>query len=181
MQTARRLFGAEGYRAVGIDRIIAEADVAKTTLYKHFPSKDDLILAVLKENDRDVLEMFSRSIRLATSKGKPGLEGFFAALKKWFQSPEFRGCVFINAAVEMADAAHPSSQFATQHKHDFGKLLHEAVTADHGRKVADAVSPAIMLLVEGAITTAQMRSEPKSADVAKKAAISLIRSKESEA
>ena len=146
MQTARRLFNAEGFRAVGIDRIIAEADVAKTTLYKHFPSKDDLILATLQEYDQAVVDMFSRSNQQALAKGKSRLVGFFSALKKWFQSPEFRGCVFINASVELADPSHPASQFAARRKLEIGKLLHELVTPEHGKKVANAVAPAIALL-----------------------------------
>src|SRR5262245_2695423 len=58
LETADRLFYQEGVRAVGVDRIIAEAGVAKMSLYKHFPSKDDLILAVLKHREVSVLEFF---------------------------------------------------------------------------------------------------------------------------
>ena len=63
LQTAERLFYAEGIRAVGIDRIIAEAEVAKTTLYSHFPSKDALILAVLQKREVDVDNMFEKATR----------------------------------------------------------------------------------------------------------------------
>jgi len=99
LETADRLFYQEGVRAVGIDRIIAEARVAKMTLYTHFPSKDDLILAVLKHWEVSVLEFFRSAMERHAKKAKNSLRSFFVALKEWFESPGFRGCAFQNAAV----------------------------------------------------------------------------------
>src|SRR5215467_5018828 len=109
LETADRLFYQEGVRAVGIDRIIAEAGVAKMSLYKHFPSKDDLILAVLKYREEAVLEFFRSAMERHRKKAKDPLGAFFAALKDLFESPGFRGCPFQNAAVELADPTHPGS------------------------------------------------------------------------
>jgi AcrR family transcriptional regulator len=103
LETADRLFYQDGIRAVGIDRIIAEAGVAKMSLYKHFPSKDDLILAVLKYREECVLEFFRSAMERHGKKAKNPLRAFFAALKDFFESPGFRGCPFQNAAVELAD------------------------------------------------------------------------------
>ena len=111
LETADRLFYQEGVRAVGIDRIIAEAGVAKMTLYTHFPSKDDLILAVLKYREQGVLEFFRSAMERHGKKAKNPLRAFFAALKEWFETPGFRGCAFQNAAVELADPAHPGTEF----------------------------------------------------------------------
>src|SRR5262249_48824161 len=111
LETADRLFYQEGIRAVGIDRIIAEAGVAKMTPYAHFPSKDDLILAVLVHREQGVLEFFRRGLERHGKKGKHPLRAFFAALKEWFETPGFRGCGFQNAAVELADPAHPGAKF----------------------------------------------------------------------
>ena len=108
LETADRLFYQDGLRAVGIDRIIAEARVAKMSLYKHFPSKDDLILAVLKYREETVLEFFRSTMERQAKKTKSPLRAFFAALKDWFELPGFRGCAFQNAAVELADPAHPA-------------------------------------------------------------------------
>src|SRR6516225_1909974 len=91
LETADRLFYQEGVRAVGIDRIIAEAGVAKMSLYKHFPSKHDLILAVLQYREEGVLEFFRSSME-RHGKKKNALRAFFAALKEWFEAAEFRGC-----------------------------------------------------------------------------------------
>src|SRR5213595_1701552 len=123
LETADRLFYQEGVRAVGIDRIIAEAGVAKMSLYKHFPSKDDLILAVLKHREEGVLEFFRSSMERHAEKTKHPLRAFFAALKEFFESPGFRGCPFQNAAVELADPAHPGTAFVRGHKQRFSEFL----------------------------------------------------------
>src|SRR5437667_11635438 len=81
LETADRLFYRDGIRAVGIDRIIAEAGVAKMSLYNHFPSKDDLILAVLKYREEGVLEFFRAAMERHGKKAKHPLRAFFAALK----------------------------------------------------------------------------------------------------
>ena len=174
LDTAEQLFYAEGVRAVGIDRIIAEADVAKTTLYSHFNSKDDLILAVLEKREADVDNMFERSIQKSVQRGSTRIEGFFTALKKWFQESRFRGCSFINAAVELADSQHPASQFSSSHKQRFHTRIEEIIAEDFNSAVAKTVAPAISLLVEGAIISAQLERSARSADVAKAAAYEMI-------
>lgn len=173
VETAERLFYAEGIRAVGIDRIIAEAGVAKMTLYNHFASKDDLILAVLQYREEEVNEMFAKSIERHVRRGKDRLEAFFAALKGWFESSGFRGCSFINACVELADSDHPASQFSAAHKELFRKMLQEILAEVAGDK-ATAVVPAVSLLVEGAIVTAVMEQSSKPAVVARDAALVLV-------
>src|SRR5215207_9345724 len=119
LETADRLFYAEGVRSVGIDKIIAEAGVAKMTLYTHFPSKDDLIVAVLQYREGQVLEFFRASMERHGERTKGKLLAFFAALKEWFESPGFRGCAFQNAAVELADPDHPGTAFVRGHKGRF--------------------------------------------------------------
>ena len=173
VETAERLFYAEGIRSVGIDRIIAEAEVAKMTLYNHFSSKDDLILAVLQYREEKFDEMFARSMEHHIKKGMDRLEAFFAALKGWFKSPGFRGCSFINAVVELADASHPASQFSAAHKERFREMIREIITEAKGTKAASVV-PAIALMVEGAIVTAVMEQSSDPADVAKGAAMLLV-------
>src|SRR5262249_42768636 len=86
LETADRLFYREGVRAVGIDRIIAEAGVAKMSLYKHFASKDDLILAALMHREEGVLQFFRSSMERHVKKAKSPLRAFFAALKDFFEA-----------------------------------------------------------------------------------------------
>jgi AcrR family transcriptional regulator len=173
LETADRLFYQDGIRAVGIDRIIAEANVAKMSLYKHFPSKDDLILAVLKYREEGVLEFFRSAMERHGKKAKNPLRAFFAALKEWFETPGFRGCAFQNAAVELADPAHPSTEFVRDHKRRFAEFLRGLVEEAVG-KTAAKVAPAVALLVEGAIVTAVIHGTPDAADVARDAALKLV-------
>lgn len=174
VETAERLFYAEGVRAVGIDRIIAEAEVAKMSLYNHFPSKDDLILAVLQYREEKFDSMFENWSSRHVSKGMNRLQAFFAALKDWFESPGFRGCMFVNARVELADAEHPASKFSAFHKERFHQMLQTIIEESEGMKSAETVAPAISLLVEGAIVTAVMAQSSESADVAREAALALV-------
>jgi len=174
VETAERLFYAEGVRAVGIDRIIAEAEVAKMSLYNHFSSKDDLILAVLQYREEKFDAMFEKWMERHVNTGKDRLEAFFAALKDWFESPGFRGCMFINSCVELADAKHPASKFSSKHKERFHEMLRGVIEETVGAKSAEATAPAIALLVEGAIVTAVMQQSSTLADVARDAALALV-------
>ena len=173
LETADRLFYREGVRAVGIDRIIAEAGVAKMSLYKHFPSKDDLILAVLKHREQGVLEFFRSAMERHGKKAKNPLRAFFAALKEFLESPGFRGCPFQNAAVELADPAHPGTEFVRGHKQRFSEFLRGLVEVTVG-KAAAKVAPAVTILVEGALVTAVVQGNPDAADVARYAALKLV-------
>jgi len=173
LETADRLFYRDGIRAVGIDRIIAEANVAKMSLYKHFPSKDDLILAVLKYREEGVLEFFRSATDRHGKKAKTPLRAFFAALKEWFEAPGFRGCAFQNAAVELADPDHPGTEFVRGNKERFGEFLRGLVEEAVGKSAAK-VAPAVALLVEGAIVTAVIQGKPDAADVARDAALKLV-------
>jgi AcrR family transcriptional regulator len=173
LETADRLFYQDGIRAVGIDRIIAEAGVAKMSLYKHFPSKDDLIVAVLQYREACVLNFFRSAMEGHGKKAKSPLRAFFAALKEFFESPGFRGCPFQNAAVELADPNHPGAEFVRGHKRRFSAFLRGLVEAMVG-KAAARVAPAVIVLVEGAMVTAVIQGTPDAADVARDAALQLV-------
>lgn len=174
VETADRLFYQEGVRAVGIDRIIAEAGVAKMSLYNHFPSKDDLILEVLKYREEGVLKFFRMAMERHGKKAKNPLRAFFAALKDFFQSPGFRGCPFQNAAIELADPTHAGTEFVRGHKQRFSEFLRGLVEGMLGSAAAK-VAPAVAILVEGAIVTAVIQGNPEAADVASDAALKLVR------
>ena len=175
LETADRLFYTEGIRAVGIDRVIAEAGVAKATLYAHFPSKDDLILAVLHHREANVVAFFTEATARHRKRIKDPLRAFFAALKEWFQSPGFRGCAFQNAVVELANPDHPGTAFVRGHKQRFHETLAGYVREAVGT-AGEAVIPAVSVLVEGAIMTALIDRSPAAADVARDATVRLLTS-----
>ncbi|HEX4956050.1 MAG TPA: TetR/AcrR family transcriptional regulator [Thermoanaerobaculia bacterium] len=172
LETADRLFYQDGIRAVGIDRIIAEAGAAKMTLYSHFPSKDDLIVAVLRYREERVLGFFQAAMERHVERTGNGLLAFFGALEEWFESPGFRGCAFQNAAVELADPSHPGRHFVRDHKRRFAEMLRGFVEEAVGGR-AVALASAISLLVEGAIVTAMIRGTSEAAGVARDAALKL--------
>lgn len=173
LDTADRLFYQDGIRAVGIDRIIAQAKVAKMTLYAYFPSKDALIVAVLAYREEKVLAFFHAAMEQHAKRTTDKVGAFFGALQEWFEAPGFRGCAFQNAAVELADPAHAGTRFVRDHKRRFGELLRSLVEEAVGKGAAK-VAPAIALLVEGAIVTAVIQGTPEAAQIAHAAALKLI-------
>lgn len=107
LDTATRLFYAEGIHAVGIDRIIAEAGIAKATFYNHFPSKDDLVLAYIEEQDR-----LGRAAVVALPKRPPRdmIAAIMGRIGEAVVAGGWRGCPFLNAAAEYPDPASPVRQ-----------------------------------------------------------------------
>jgi len=173
LDTADRLFYAEGVRAVGIDRIIAESGAAKMTLYSHFRSKDELILAVLQYREEQFTAWFARAMERHVEAGEGRLSALFAALKEWFETPTFRGCSFINASLELADPGHPGSAFVRQHKERFHASLRKLIEESLGGEAA-GFAPAVGLLIEGAIVTAVIQGSSRPAEVARDAAFRLV-------
>ena len=153
LETAERLFYAEGYRAVGVDRVIAESGVAKATFYRHFPTKDELLLAVLEGRDaRLSTELERRACELTPLAGERPL-ALFDALADWMSEPTFRGCAFLNSMIEIADPAHPVHAAVHRHKSNLARLfrrfLEEAEVAR-----AEELAQQLVLLLDGAIVTA---------------------------
>jgi AcrR family transcriptional regulator len=173
LETADRLFYAHGIHTVGIDRVVAEAGVAKATLYAHFPSKDDLILAVLHYRELQVIAFFQAATTRYRKREKDPLLAFFAALKEWFRSEDFRGCAFQNAAIELANPDHPGTAFIRSQKKRFHTTIAQFVREALGPP-GEVFVPAICILVEGAIMTALIDGTANSADVARDAAMKLL-------
>jgi AcrR family transcriptional regulator len=104
LDTATRLFYEGGIHAVGIDRIIAEAGVAKATFYNHFPSKDDLVVAYIEEQDR-----LGRAAVAALPKQPPRamISAIMGRISEAVTVGGWRGCPFLNAAAEYPDPVSP--------------------------------------------------------------------------
>lgn len=121
LNKATELFYAEGVRSVGIDRIIAEAGVAKATFYKYFPSKDDLVRAYIEEQDR-----IGRASLGALAGGPSpiqGLSALFDTIGEAAVQPGYRGCPFLNAAAEYPDPDSPVRQAIDDHRRWHRELL----------------------------------------------------------
>jgi AcrR family transcriptional regulator len=172
IEAAARLFYSEGIRAVGVDRIAAEARVSKMTLYRHFPTKDDLVVAFLDQRDEPARAMLTAAIQVGDTP-RDRLLAPFRVLERWFTSEGFRGCPFMNASLELADPGHPAHAVAERHKNatrdQFAVLARKAAIAD-----PDALADELAILFDGAIAQAQMRDPRSVARAALAAATALV-------
>ncbi|MFK8253607.1 TetR/AcrR family transcriptional regulator [Ancylobacter terrae] len=151
---AYRLFRREGFRATGIDRIIAEAGVAKMTMYRHFPAKDELIVAVLAGR----ADRFERRLdgALAGAHGVGGrIDAVLDLYARWFDSPDFHGCLFAHALAEFPDPAHPVHAAAAAQKTALRARLAGILAAEHPPARAERLATTVVLLIEGATLLAE--------------------------
>lgn len=146
-------FYREGIRAVGVDSVIADAGVAKATLYRHFPSKDALVLAFLERRDARWRAWFAEAVERSSPDPAGRPLAVFDALAEWFGSEDFRGCAFLNAAAEIADPAHPARDAVRRHEERLAEHL-RAICAEAGLPDPEAAAADLFLLVEGAIVCA---------------------------
>jgi AcrR family transcriptional regulator len=154
LDTAYDLFSRHGIRAVGIDRIIATSGVAKMSLYRHFSSKDDLVLAFLQERERRWTMQWLHAE--ATRRGDDGarrLLAIFDVFDEWFQDPEFEGCSFVNVLLEFTDKEHPIRKASTEHLATIRGLVRE-FAEQAGVADPDAVSRQWHILMKGSIVAA---------------------------
>ncbi len=116
LDTSYELFSAHGIRAVGIDRIIAESGVAKMSLYRHFSSKDELVLAFLaRREERWTVDWLKAEVERREPPGPGRLLAIFDVFGEWFVQPDFEGCSFINVLLEFDDRDHPIRHAAVAH------------------------------------------------------------------
>jgi AcrR family transcriptional regulator len=174
LETAWRLFYRDGYHATGIDRILADAGVAKMTLYKHFRSKEELILATLEKRSVQFRESFSRFLHAKKRAPERQLLAVFDWLSDWVSSKEFRGCFFQKAMAEYQDAYDPIHRAALAHKAAFHGEIRRLVVAA-GLANPKALADQLALLVEGAIVNSHAIGSPLPAVQAREAARSLIK------
>jgi len=145
------LFFREGYRAVGVDRVIADAKVAKATFYRHFRSKDDLIVAWLMSSDA----WMEAWLDGATRDSDRPVEALFKATEALAKEPGCLGCTFQGASSEFADASHPGRNFAIAHKRRVLDKL-EAIAARERVARPRVLAEQLFLLLEGAWAAVRM-------------------------
>jgi AcrR family transcriptional regulator len=171
---AMDLFYIFGIHAVGLDRILKDVGVTKTTFYNHFESKDELTCEVLRRRHTWEFDRFVKAVT-EISKGQPRstLLAVFDVLHRWFTDPDFRGCQFINAAAEFPSPTDPVHQEAARHKVATRKLLRDTAQAA-GAADPGELSDQLMVLIEGAITLRQVAGDDQAAATARKVAQTLV-------
>lgn len=173
LSAATHLFCKNGINATGIDAIIDEAGTAKTTLYKLFGSKTNLVNAVLENEGKQWREWFIAAIEQGGGDAETKLARIFPALKSWFGEERFYGCPFINAVGEHDKDAKQFRAIAMKHKKVV--LAHiEKLAGEMGAAEPETLAHQLGLLIDGAIVAAMVSRNPGVADMAGLAACSLF-------
>ena len=153
-QSAYELFSRRAVRAVGVDEVVARSGVAKMTLYRHYPSKNHLVLAFLRRRE----ELWTRGWLQAEVErrgGPPGerLLAIFEVFDKWFRRADFEGCSFINVLLEIDDASHPVRLATIAHLATIRAFLRQLIEAA-GIADADGFARQWHILMKGSIVAA---------------------------
>ncbi|HTM53338.1 MAG TPA: TetR/AcrR family transcriptional regulator [Pirellulales bacterium] len=170
VEAAIRRFYRDGFRSVGIDQILADVGISKTAFYKHFESKDDLMLAALEKQNVWLQDTFRAMIR---QRGGPRpidqLHASFDVVEQIIESDEFHGCIFVNAAMEFPLQHEPAHVLASRNRRSIEDLLFElavAAEARHPRQLAEE----LCLVMEGAYVTRVVTGNKCTIDIARRIA-----------
>jgi AcrR family transcriptional regulator len=161
LEAADRLFYKEGVRAVGIDRLLAEADAAKASLYQHFGCKDQLVASYLERKTRDARAQIEAY--LADTPSSQRALTFFDWVVEWTESKDFRGCPLQHTVSEITDAAHPARVIAHGQREWFKARLLEWSTAA-GVKDPKAIARALVVLFDGAVAGSEVDGPQRARD-----------------
>ncbi|WP_319421517.1 TetR/AcrR family transcriptional regulator [Pleurocapsa sp. FMAR1] len=175
LETASQLFYQKGIQNVGINEIIATSGVAKRTLYRHFASKDDLIEAVMKHRATEWLRWFETAVQDRGNTSKERLLATFDVLREWYASPDFRGCPFINAVLEIADASHPAHEVSIKVRESI-RMQIKQLAEQAGVEDSESFSQQYLLLIGGASLMATIEGVSGGANYAQQALATLINS-----
>ena len=175
VQKALKAFYGNGFHATGMDMLVAETGISKTSMYKHFRTKEDLILAVLRLRDEHFRNWLYRRMEELADTPRQQLIAMYDALEEWFEEPGYKGCMFIKASSEYQDADHVIHKQSADHKRmlecHMADLAEKAGLTDPG-----TLARQLLLLKDGAIVTAHLGHTNNPAQDAKAAAIQLLHS-----
>ncbi len=171
------LFYRNGFNAIGIDQVIAAAGVTKTTFYKHFESKDDLMVSAVKRRDEWESEAWGRAIRkIAGDDPARQFLAMFDVMDLWFNDPDFQGCIFTNAAAEFPNPHDPVHEAAAARKRQTRDNWYNLAKASGANPAAaNTFADCFTALVEGALILRQMHGRNDAARVVRPAVEQLIR------
>ncbi len=173
LRAAAELFYQRGVHNVGVDQVVAQAGVAKMSLYKHFNSKAALVEAGVRHQSETWRLWFEPRVLAAGPDADARLLGIFDTLETWFGSPDFRGSPFTNAAVEVADAGHGATRAAIDHQRAVLAFIRD-LAREAGASRPEMLARQLLLLVEGAIVLAQVNGGVEPAREARRAAAALL-------
>jgi len=154
LASAYELFAHNGIRAVGIDEVITRAEVAKATLYRHFASKDELVLAFLQQREQLwTKEWVEAEARRGGETPEEQLLAIFDLFDEWFHRPDFEGCSFINVLLEMNDRRTPVGRVSAEHLANIRSFIRELAT-EAGLRDPEQFAHSWHILMKGSIVAA---------------------------
>jgi len=153
LETAYDLFSARGIRAVGVDEIVERAGVAKATLYNHFRTKDDLVLAFLERREqRWTMDWVEAEARRRGSTPEEHLLAIFDVFGEWFRRDDFEGCSFINVLLEMG-ASHPAGSASARYLNNIRTVV-ARLASEAGLRDPELFARSWHILMKGSIVQA---------------------------
>jgi AcrR family transcriptional regulator len=153
LDSAYELFSTRGVRGVGIDEVIGQAGVAKATLYTHFPSKDDLVLAFLQQREqRWSVAFVEAEARRRGTTPEDRLLAIFDVLDEWFRREDYEGCSFVKLLLEMG-AEHPAGRASIRYLDNVRSIV-RTLAQEAGLRESEAFARSCQLLMEGSVVAA---------------------------
>jgi AcrR family transcriptional regulator len=174
IEAGLKLFYRDGFHATGIDTVLAEAGVAKKTLYAHFKSKEELILAVMQRRDEDYRNWFTSEVEKRSKDPINRILACFDVVGEWVRSKAFYGCACINASAEFANKRDPVHKAAANHKAFMIAYLRSLIRAARLSN-PQRLSRQLLLLIDGAVVVAQVTGQTTVVADAKSAAEIVVR------
>jgi AcrR family transcriptional regulator len=173
LETASQLFYARGVRAVGVDLVVERAGVAKTSLYRHFRTKDDLIAAFLEHEDQDFWGAWDRVANQHAYDAGAELHAHLGWIGERVGRANYRGCPQINVAAEFPEADHPARKVAETHKRELRRRL-KAIAERLKVASPDELAGQLSVLVNGAFVSSQIFEPGEATTLLRRAADALI-------
>jgi AcrR family transcriptional regulator len=155
LDTAAELFYREGVRAIGVDLVVERSGVAKTSLYRHFATKDALVAAILERDDADYWRDWDQIAMRHKDDARAELEAHVKGIAHHIGRPQYRGCPFLNVATEFPAAEYPARVVAVHHKAELRRRL-GALAKRIGLRAPAEVADQLVLLIDGAYVNGQL-------------------------
>jgi AcrR family transcriptional regulator len=173
LATASDLFYKQGIRAVGVDLVVEQAGVAKTSLYRHFRTKDDLVVAFLQRMDHDFWHTWDTVTAQHADDARAELHAQLDWIGERAGQPDYRGCPQLNIAAEFPEVDHPARKLATAHKRELRRRL--KVIAERLHCAApDALAGQLAVLINGAFVSTPLYEPGEATMLLQRAADALI-------
>jgi AcrR family transcriptional regulator len=181
LESAVKRFYRDGFRNAGLDQVLADVGISKTAFYKHFPSKEDLMLAVLdmknqwlQQSLREMIESRGGSCPLER------LHGLFDVVEQIIESDDYQGCIFVNVAMEFPLAHDPAHRAAAEHKKAIEDIVWR-LAEEAGANDPAALARELCLLMEGAYVTRHVTGDPRAIEIARRLAMLAVKARMPEA